>query len=121
MQMKKRYSKQGAFAGTISRASGNSTGTERHVARQHFRKNSATATTEIHATPDGHLVKQTGKHTWAIGDTGIVIHKSFRSPVTGRFNFSVTRGDDYFGQDFTLFEALRTVDRLMTGRNFHAN
>nr|WP_244581418.1 DUF4761 family protein [Escherichia coli] len=119
--MKKRYSKQGAFAGTISRASGNSTGTERHVARQNFRKNSATVTTEIHATPDGHLVKQTGKHTWAIGDTGIVIHKSFRSPVTGRFNFSVTRGDDYFGQDFTLFEALRTVDRLMTGRNFHAN
>ncbi|HHY7362608.1 TPA: DUF4761 family protein, partial [Escherichia coli] len=52
--------------------------TERHVARQHFRKNSATATTEIHTTPDGHPVKQTGKHTWAIGDTGIVIHKSFR-------------------------------------------
>ncbi|WP_122990855.1 DUF4761 family protein, partial [Escherichia coli] len=24
-------------------------------------------------------------------------------------------------QDFTFFEALRTVDRLMTGRNFHAN
>ena len=94
--------------------------TERHVARQHFRKNSATATTEIHTTPDGHQIKQTGKHTWAIGDTGIVIHKSFRSPVTGRINFTPTRGDDYFGQDFTFFEALRTVDRLMTGRNFHA-
>lgn len=36
---------------------------ERHVARQNFRKNSATVTTEIHATPDGHPVKQTGKHT----------------------------------------------------------
>ena len=94
--------------------------TERHVARQHFRKNSATATTEIHTTPDGHQIKQTGKHTWAIGDTGIVIHKSFRSPVTGRINFTLTRGDDYFGQDFTFFEALTTVDRLMTGRNFHA-
>ncbi|HHY7363638.1 TPA: DUF4761 family protein, partial [Escherichia coli] len=35
-------------------------------------------------------------------------------------NFTLTRGDDYFGQDFTFFEALRTVDRLMTGRNFHA-
>ncbi|EFH6435477.1 DUF4761 family protein, partial [Escherichia coli] len=69
----------------MSRASGNSTGTERHVARQNFRKNSATATTEIHTTPDGHPVKQTGKHTWMIDDTGIVIHKSFRSPVTGRF------------------------------------
>ncbi|MGD2487024.1 DUF4761 family protein [Escherichia coli] len=90
---------------------------ERLVHHQDFRNTN----TEIHATPDGHLVKQTGKHTWTIGDTGIVIHKSFRSPVTGRFNFSVTRGDDYFGQDFTFFEALRTVDRLMTGRNFHAN
>ena len=91
---------------------------ERHVARQHFRKNSATTTTEIHATPDGHPVKQTGKHTWAIGDTGIVIHKSFRSPVTGRFNFTLTRGDDYFGQDFTFFEALRTADRLINGLCF---
>ncbi|EET1949853.1 DUF4761 family protein [Escherichia coli] len=95
-------------------------GAERNVASHSHRKTGTTATTEIHATPDGHPVKQTGKHTWAIGDTGIVIHKSFRSPVTGRFNFTLTRGDDYFGQDFTFFEALRTVDRLMTGRNFHA-
>ncbi|HFP5668906.1 TPA: DUF4761 family protein [Escherichia coli] len=94
------------------------TGTERHSACQNLRKNSASVTTEIHATPDGHPVKQTGKHTWAIGDTGIVIHKSFRSPVTGRFNFTLTRGDDYFGQDFTFFEALRTADRLINGLCF---
>ncbi|EIR8509398.1 DUF4761 family protein [Escherichia coli] len=95
--------------------------TERHVAYQHLRKSATSATTEIHATPDGRPVTQTGKHTWTVDGAGIVIHKSLRSPVTGRFNFSVTRGDDYFGQDFTFFEALRTVDRLMTGRNFHAN
>lgn len=119
--MKKIYSKHGAFSGTLSRVSGNHTGPERHVARQHLRKNATSATTEVHATPDGRPVTQTGKHSWIVDGTGIVIHKSLRSPVTGRFNFSVTRGDDYFGQDFTFFEALRTVDRLMTGRNFHAN
>ncbi|EKC9998816.1 DUF4761 family protein [Escherichia coli] len=93
-------------------------GAERNVASQFHRKNGTTAATEIHVTPDGHPVKQTGKHTWAIGDTGIVIHKSFRSPVTGRFNFTLTRGDDYFGQDFTFFEALRTADRLINGLCF---
>ncbi|KYW71353.1 hypothetical protein AML88_05075 [Escherichia coli] len=93
-------------------------GAERNVACQSHRKNGATATTEIHATPDGRPVTQTGKHTWTIGDTGIVIHKSFRSPVTGRFNFTLTRGDDYFGQDFTFFEALRTADRLISGLRF---
>ena len=96
-------------------------GAERTVACQSHRKNGATATTEIHATPAGRPVTQTGKHNSTVGDTGNVKHKRHRSPVTGRFNFSLTRGDEYFGQDFTLFEALRTADRLINGRSFHNN
>lgn len=73
---------------------------------------------ETHATPDGYLVKQTGKHTWLINDAGIVIHRGARNQITGNTCYYLTRGDDQFGQDFTLHEALRTADRLISGRSF---
>lgn len=96
------------------------TGTERHANR--FATSAASAKhyslQETHTTPDGHLVKQTGKHTWVIGDAAIVINKSSRNPINGRTPFSLTRGDEMYGQDFTLHEALRTADRLIAGRSF---
>ncbi|EET8419755.1 TPA: DUF4761 family protein [Escherichia coli] len=97
------------------------TGTERHAARfstSASRSNSHYSLQETHATPDGHPVKQTGKHTWLINDAGIVIHRGARNPITGNTCYSLTRGDEQFGQDFTLHEALRTADRLISGRSF---
>lgn len=95
-------------------------GAERHANR--FSTSAASARhyslQETHATPDGHLVKQTGKHTWVISDAAIVINKSSRNPINGRTPFSLTRGDEMYGQDFTLHEALRTADRLIAGRSF---
>ncbi|HAL3318825.1 DUF4761 family protein [Escherichia coli] len=32
--------------------------------------------------------------------------------------FALSCGDNQFGQDFTLYEALRTVDRLLRGQSF---
>ncbi|HFO4268740.1 TPA: DUF4761 family protein [Escherichia coli] len=97
------------------------TGTERHANRfstSASRSNSHYSLQETHATPDGHLVKQTGKHTWLINDAGIVIHRGARNPITGNTCYSLTRGDEQFGQDFTLHKALRTADRLISGRSF---
>ncbi|WP_215411067.1 DUF4761 family protein, partial [Escherichia coli] len=48
-------------------------GAERHAARfatSASRRNTHYSLQETHATPDGHLVKQTGKHTWLINDAG---------------------------------------------------
>ncbi|EEX9422801.1 DUF4761 family protein, partial [Escherichia coli] len=49
---------------------------------------------------------------------GIVIHKCPRNPFTGNRIFALSCGDNQFGQDFTLYEALRTVDRLLRGQSF---
>ena len=88
------------------------TGTERHA--NHFATNASRSNiryslSETHATPDGHTVKQIGEHTWLIEKAGIVVHRCPRNPFTG---------DNQFGQDFTLYEALRTVDRLLRGQSF---
>ncbi|EFA6279733.1 DUF4761 family protein [Escherichia coli] len=94
---------------------------ERHANRfatSASRSNPHYSLSETHATPDGYLVKQTGKHTWLINDAGIVIHRGVRNPITGNTCYYLTRGDDQFGQDFTLYEALRTVDRLLRGQSF---
>ncbi|HCS1998093.1 TPA: DUF4761 family protein, partial [Shigella boydii] len=32
--------------------------------------------------------------------------------------FALSCGDNQFGQDFTLYEALRTIDRLLRGQSF---
>ncbi|HAN8180158.1 TPA: DUF4761 family protein, partial [Escherichia coli] len=39
-------------------------------------------------------------------------------PFTGNRIFALSSGDNQFGQDFTLHEALRTADRLIAGRSF---
>ncbi|EKL4222403.1 DUF4761 family protein [Escherichia coli] len=96
-------------------------GAERHANRfatSASRSSSRYSLSETHATPDGHAVKQIGEHTWLINDAGIVIHRGVRNPITGNICYYLTRGDNQFGQDFTLHEALRTADRLISGRSF---
>ncbi|EEW1478720.1 DUF4761 family protein, partial [Escherichia coli] len=82
------------------------------------RSNSRYSLSETHATPGGHAVKQTGQHTWLIEQAGLVIHRCHRNPFTGNRIFALSSGDNQFGQDFTLHEALRTADRLIEGRSF---
>ncbi|HAM2537682.1 TPA: DUF4761 family protein [Escherichia coli] len=97
------------------------TGTERHANRfttSASRSNIRYSLSDTHATPDGYPVKQIGEHTWLIEKAGIVIHKCPRNPFTGNPIFALSCGDNQFGQDFTLYEALRTVDRLLRGQSF---
>lgn len=96
-------------------------GAERHANRfatSASRSSSRYSLSETHATPDGYPVKQIGEHTWLIEKAGIVVHKCPRNPFTGNRIFALSCGDNQFGQDFTLYEALRTVDRLLRGQNF---
>ncbi|HDK0047791.1 TPA: DUF4761 family protein [Escherichia coli] len=96
-------------------------GAERHTNRfatSASRSNSRYDLNETHATPDGYPVKQIGEHTWSIEKAGIVVHRCPRNPFTGNRIFALSSGDNHFGQDFTLCEALRTVDRLIAGRSF---
>ena len=96
-------------------------GAERHANRfatSASRSSSRYSLSETHATPDGHPVKQIGEHTWLIEKAGIVVHKCPRNPFTGNRIFELISGDNHLGQDFTLYEALRTVDGLLRGQNF---
>ncbi|HIC1049572.1 TPA: DUF4761 family protein [Escherichia coli] len=96
-------------------------GAERHANRfatSASRSSSRYSLSETHATPDGHPVKQIGEHTWLIEKAGIVVHRCPHNPFTGNRIFALSSGDNQFGQDFTLYEALRTVDRLIAGRSF---
>ncbi|HAP0138393.1 TPA: DUF4761 family protein [Escherichia coli] len=98
-------------------------GAERHANRfatSASRSSSRYSLSETHATPDSYPVKQIGEHTWLIEKAGIVIHKCPRNPFTGKRIFALSDGDNQFGQDFTLHEALRTVDRLIAGRSFQS-
>jgi len=95
-------------------------GAERHANRfatSASRSSSRYSLSKTRATPDGHAVKQIGEHTWLIEKAGIVIHKCPRNPFTGNRIFELSSGDNHFGQDFTLYEALRTVDRLLRGQS----
>ncbi|HAI3848415.1 TPA: DUF4761 family protein [Escherichia coli] len=96
-------------------------GAERHANRfatSASRNNTRYSLRDTHATPGGHAVKQIDEHAWLIEKAGIVVHKCPRNPFTGNRIFSLSNGDNQFGQDFTLYEALRTVDRLIAGRSF---
>ncbi|MCZ5321306.1 DUF4761 family protein [Escherichia coli] len=96
-------------------------GAERHANRfatSASRSSICYSLSETHATPDGHAVKQIGEHTWLIEKAGIVVHRCQRNPFTGNRIFALSNGDNQFGQDFTLYEALRTVDRLLRGQSF---
>ncbi|MEF9470776.1 DUF4761 family protein [Escherichia coli] len=96
-------------------------GAERHANRfatSASRSSSRYSLSETHATPDSHAVKQIGEHAWLIEKAGIVVHKCPRNPFTRNRIFALSCGDNQFGQDFTLYEALRTVDRLLRGQSF---
>ncbi|ELV1750253.1 TPA: DUF4761 family protein [Escherichia coli] len=96
-------------------------GTKRHANRfvtSASRNSIRYSLSDTHATPDGHAVKQIAEHAWLIEKAGIVVHKCPRNPFTGNRIFALSSGDNQFGQDFTLYEALHTVDRLIAGRSF---
>ncbi|WP_407905183.1 DUF4761 family protein [Escherichia coli] len=96
-------------------------GAEHHANRfatSTSRSNYRYSLSETHATPDDHAVKQIGEHAWLIEKAGIVVHRCQRNPFTGNRIFALRNGDNQFGQDFTLYEALRTVDRLLRGQSF---
>ncbi|HDD8894100.1 DUF4761 family protein [Escherichia coli] len=96
-------------------------GTKHHTNRfaiSASRNNIRYSLSDTHATPDGHAVKQIAEHAWLIEKAGIVVHKCPRNPFTGNRIFALSSGDNQFGQDFTLYEALRTVDRLIAGCSF---
>ncbi|CTU87669.1 Uncharacterised protein [Escherichia albertii] len=100
------------------------TGAERHANRfttSASRSNIRYSLSDTHATPDGYPVKQIGEHAWLIEKAGIVIHKCPRNPFTGNRIFALSCGDNQFGQDFTLYEALRQLivccaDRISLNR-----
>ena len=77
-----------------------------HVATSASRSNSRYNLNDTHAPPDVHAVKQS------------VVHRCPHNPFTGNHIFALSSGDNQFGQDFTLYEALRTVDRLLRGQSF---
>ena len=96
-------------------------GTKRHTNRfatRTSRNNTRYSLSDTHATPGGHAVKQIDEHALLIEKAGIVIHKCPRNPFTGNRMFALSIGNNQFGQDFTLYEALRTVDRLLRGQSF---
>ncbi|HAX9984582.1 DUF4761 family protein [Escherichia coli] len=96
-------------------------GTNRHTNRfatSASRNNAHYNLSDTHATPDGHAVKQIAEHAWLIEKAGIVVHKCPCNPFTGNRMFALSIGNNQFGQDFTLYEALRTVDRLLRGQSF---
>ncbi|ELY4545552.1 DUF4761 family protein [Cronobacter sakazakii] len=96
-------------------------GAERHANRfatSTSRSNPRYSLSETHATPGGHTVKQIGEHAWLIEKAGIVVHRYPRNPFTENRIFALSSGDNQFGQDFTLYEAFRTVDRLLRGQSF---
>ena len=97
------------------------TGTERHANRfttSASRSNIRYSLSDTHATPDGYPVKQIGEHARLIEkswnrDPQMPTQSVYRKP-----HFALSCGDNQFGQDFTLYEALRTVDRLLRGQSF---
>lgn len=96
-------------------------GAERHARRSETsapRDASRYSLSETYATPDGAPVKRIGEHSWLVEEAGLVIHRCPRNPFTGNSIFTLSNGDNQFGQDFTLHEALRTVDRLISRRSF---
>lgn len=128
MGFRRNYFENGRYAGEVNRygvfdmkQQRFRNGAERHANRfttSASRSNSRYSLSETHATPDGHTVKQIGEHTWLIEKAGIVVHRCPRNPFTGNRIFALNCGDNQFGQDFTLYEALRTVDRLLRGQSF---
>jgi hypothetical protein len=57
---------------------------------------------------------QLSKHTFVY--RGFTIHKCPRHSETSRTAYQLMSNGDYFGRDFALAEAMRTVDKMVKGR-----
>ncbi|WP_413503675.1 DUF4761 family protein [Serratia grimesii] len=57
---------------------------------------------------------QLSKHTFVY--RGFTIHKCPRHSETSRTAYQLMSNGDYFGRDFALAEAMRTVDKMVKGQ-----
>ncbi|WP_269934815.1 DUF4761 family protein [Serratia liquefaciens] len=57
---------------------------------------------------------QLSKHTFVY--RGFTIQKCPRHSETSRTAYQLMSNGDYFGRDFALAEAMRTVDKMVKGR-----
>ncbi len=57
---------------------------------------------------------QLSKHTFIY--RGFTIQKCPRHSETSRTAYQLMSNGDYFGRDFALAEAMRTVDKMVKGR-----
>ncbi|EDW2637171.1 DUF4761 family protein [Salmonella enterica subsp. salamae] len=48
---------------------------------------------------------------------GFTIQKCPRNPFTLKHSYRISSGESYFGRDFALAEAMKTVDKLKGGHN----
>lgn len=57
---------------------------------------------------------QLSKHTFVY--RGFTIHKCPRHSETNRTAYQLMSNGDYFGRDFALAEAMRTVDKMINSQ-----
>lgn len=57
---------------------------------------------------------QLSKHTFVY--RGFTIQKCPRHSETNRTAYQLVSNGDYFGRDFALTEAMRTVDKMINGK-----
>lgn len=57
---------------------------------------------------------QLSKHTFVY--RGVTIQKCPRHSKTNRRAYQLVSNGDYFGRDFALAEAMRTVDKMINGK-----
>ncbi|MBE8815609.1 DUF4761 family protein [Serratia ureilytica] len=57
---------------------------------------------------------QLSKHTFVY--RGFTIQKCPRHSETNRTAYQLVSNGDYFGRDFALAEAMRTVDKMINGK-----
>ncbi|CAI2533317.1 Uncharacterised protein [Serratia ficaria] len=63
---------------------------------------------------DAKALIQLSKHTFVY--RGFTIQKCPRHSETSRTAYQLMSNGDYFGRDFALAEAMRTVDKMISGR-----
>ncbi|EPY6986941.1 DUF4761 family protein [Klebsiella quasipneumoniae] len=59
---------------------------------------------------------QLSRHSYVY--RGFTIYKCPMNSTTTRRAYCVLNNDDYFGRDFALAEACRTIDRIIANRRF---
>ncbi|EPJ5822022.1 DUF4761 family protein [Pluralibacter gergoviae] len=62
---------------------------------------------------------QLSRHSYVY--RGFTIHKCPRNSTTMKQAYSVLNSGNYFGRDFALAEACKTIDRIINSRRFIAH